>query len=370
MCRPQPGHQNLLSWVKWHSHKRKVYKVAPENRQATYIEFPGNVPGKYEILYMLFGSKGKFISGDILGSAVGISRAAVWKSIQALRAEGFPIEAARKKGYRIGPEHDFLIPQEIAGNLTTSTMGRKIFYTSRTGSTNDDAKSMADSAPDGTAVISEIQTKGKGRLGRKWESPGGGIFLSLILKPKIPPFRVPGLSLVVGYAVAKTLQSDFGLEALVKWPNDVLVSNRKIAGILCEMRAELDRVSHVIVGTGLNANVSTSDMPEAVREKSTSVAGSLGRPVDRSILIAKLLNRLEPCYLEFIECGLECFLPEIQDMLAYMGSPVMIHNTSFGSGETQHGVLHGLDKEGRLILLTSSGAIRAFAAGDVSLRPR
>lgn len=344
--------------------------MAPENRQAAYIEFPGNVPGKYGILYMLLESKGKFVSGDILGSAAGISRTAVWKNIQTLREEGFPIEAARKKGYRIGPENDLLIPQEIAANLTTSTLGRKIFYTPRTGSTNDDAKSLADSAPDGTAVIAETQTKGKGRLGRKWESPGGGIFLSLILKPEIPPFRVPGLSLVVGCAVAKTLQSDFGLEALVKWPNDILVSNRKIAGILCEMRAELDRVSHVIVGTGLNANVSTSDMPEGIRETSTSVAGSLGRPVNRSLLIAKLLNKLEPCYLQFIEYGLESFLPEIEEILAYMGNPVMIQNAAFGSRETQHGILRGLDKEGRLILLTSSGAIRTFTAGDVSLRPR
>ncbi len=340
--------------------------MAPENR----IEFPGNMPGKYEILYMLLRSKGKFISGDILGSALGISRAAVWKNIQTLREEGFPVETVRKKGYRIGPENDLLSPEKIAGNLTTSAMGRKIFYTPKTGSTNDDAKSLADSAPDGTAVISEIQTRGKGRLGRKWESPGGGIFLSLILKPEIPPFRVPGLSLVVGYALAKTLQSDFGLEALVKWPNDVLAGNLKIAGILCEMRAELDKVSHLIVGTGLNANISASDMPEAVREKSTSMASHLGRPVDRNLVIAKLLNRLEPCYLKFIECGLDCFLPQIEGMLAYMGSPVMIHNTAFGSKKTQDGVLHGLDKEGRLILLTSGGAVRTVEAGDVSLRPR
>ncbi len=212
-----------------------MYKVAPENRQATYIEFPGNVPGKYEILYMLFGSKGKFISGDILGSAAGISRAAIWKNIQTLREEGFPIEAARKKGYRIGLENDLLFPQEIAGNLTTSIMGRKIFYTPRTGSTNDDAKSMADSAPDSW----QSYLRSKQRVREGWAESGNlgeEAYSYRILKPKIP-FGVPGLSLVVGYAVAKTLQSDFGLEALVKWPNDVLVSNRKIAGILCEMRA-------------------------------------------------------------------------------------------------------------------------------------
>ncbi|MGI6628213.1 MAG: biotin--[acetyl-CoA-carboxylase] ligase [Bacillota bacterium] len=344
--------------------------MASEDKPSAYIEFPGKLPAKHEILYMLLNSKGEFLSGEALGSRADISRPAVWKNIQALIEEGFPIQTARRKGYKIAQECDILIPPEISCALTTSRMGSRIFYTPRTGSTNNDAKSLADSAMDGTVFISEIQTMGKGRLGRQWESPKGGIFLSLILKPEIPPVKVPGLSLVVGYTVAKTVQSQFGLKALVKWPNDVLVSNHKIAGILCEMRAELDRVSSVIVGIGINANVETSHMPETVRERSTSISEEIGRPVDRNLLIATLLNTLEPCYGRFLESGLESFLPEIEKMLAYMGNPVMIHNAAFGPRQAQHGKLHGLDKEGRIILLTGDGTTRTFAAGDVSLRPK
>lgn len=345
-------------------------KTASRHPNLNYIEFPGELTVKCKILHMLLESQGKFLSGNELGTKAGISGPAIWKNIQALLKEGFPIETTRKKGYRITGEADILFPPKIHQQLTTKILGRKILYTSNTTSTNNDAKLIADFHPDGTLLICETQTQGKGRLGRQWESPRGGIFLSLILKPEIPPGKVPALSLIVGYAAAKTLQSEFGLDAVVKWPNDVLINQRKILGILCEMRAELDRVAHVIVGIGLNANISKSQIPQNIRQRSTSILEELETPIDRNLLIASLLNKMEPYYLRFLESGLDSLIFEIEQLLAYVGSPVTIHNIAFDYHETEHGTLEGLDKEGRLLLRTPENQIRVFTAGDVSLRPK
>ncbi len=340
------------------------------SKSEKYIAFPGKMPAKYEILCMLLESQGQFVSGNELGAKTGVSRSAVWKNIQALLKEGFPIQTTKKKGYKIASETDILFPPQIQKHLTTTILGRNILWASTTGSTNNDAKLIADSQMDGTLLTSETQTKGKGRLGRQWESPRGGIFLSLILKPQIPPAKVPALSLVVGYAAAKTLQAEFGMDAQVKWPNDVLVNHRKTAGILCEMRAELDRVANVIVGIGLNANISKSHMPQNITNQATSLLDELGRTVNRNLLIAKLLNKMEPYYLRFLESGIESFISEIEKLLAYIGAPVIIHNTAFNCHQVQRGILQGLDNEGRLLLRTPENQIKIFSAGDVSLRPK
>lgn len=333
-----------------------------------YVEFPGKIPTKYEILDTLCAAKEQFVSGNELAVIHNISRTAVWKNIQALIDEGFPIQTANRKGYMLTAATDIISPGKIIERLSTTCIGRTILYTPCTSSTNDDAKLIADSAKGGTLLIAETQTGGKGRLGRRWESPLGGIFMSFILKPRISPSRIPGLALIVGYCIAKTVGEMFNIPTQVKWPNDVLANGRKIAGILCEMRAELDSVSHVIVGVGINANVEASSMPHEIREKSSSIREELGQSVDRNCLVAAILNSFEPLYSEFLDLGLGAFLPRVEGMLAYKGQPVVIQNVTLGPKTCWHGVLLGLDSEGRPVLSGPDYGQMAFPAGDLSLR--
>lgn len=261
------------------------------------------------------------------------------------------------------------MPDVIAGLLRTSYTGHTLLYTQSTGSTNDDAKELSASYPEGTVFIAEIQSSGKGRIGRDWSSPPGGVFMSVLLRPAILPSRVPALSLVAGYSVAKAIRDGLGLDAQVKWPNDVLVDGRKICGILCEMRAELDRVADVVVGIGVNANLAVDALPPCVRETGTSLRELLGRTVDRNSLIADILNHLESAYGEFLVSGLTTLGPRITELCAFLGRPVVMRNlTARDQGET-HGTLQGIDSQGRVLLSTPGGNVKSFSAGDLSLRP-
>jgi len=289
-------------------------------------------------------------------------------------------------------------------NLTTSFIGRMIFYARETGSTNEDAKLLADEAHDqelgcepcrgldkeidtepgrklnselrrdldGALLIAETQTQGKGRLGRRWVSPKGGVFMSLILKPRISPSRTPSLALVVGYALAKSIRENLGLPAVIKWPNDILINRKKASGILCEMRAEIDQVRYVVVGVGINANVRVDDlpgdiMPVEIRYGMTSLSRELGRPVDRGLVVAWFLNAFEPCYLEFTRSGLGPVLSAIDEILAFRGEPVTIRHTAGPGGDETTGILAGVDPEGHLLLRVGQET-RIIPAGDVSLR--
>lgn len=339
-----------------------------------YLKFPGEVPVKWKILGRLLDSRGTFVSGEELGDLLQISRPAIWKQIQILMREGIPIEAAHRKGYRVPESLDLLRPDQIQASLVTSFLGRAILYTRETGSTNDDAKLLAgesspDELPEGTVLIADTQSRGKGRLGRSWQSPPGGIFMSIILRPRVSPSRVPALSIVVGFAVASAIKDVLGLFAEVKWPNDVLIAGRKVAGVLCEMRAELDVTSVVVAGIGVNANFDLEVLPPLLRDKTTSLSWELGRPVDRNSLVASVLNTLEPLYMEFLGGGLSRLLPRVEKVLAYTGMPVRIQNTSPGSPEVSEGILEGIDPDGRLILGLPDGSRRYFSAGDLSLRP-
>lgn len=357
-----------------------------------YLRFPGPLPTRWQVFYAIISNGQEFTSGESLARKFGISRPMVWKAVQSLIDDGFPIEAVKKKGYRVQNGQGTFsfnlptVPQKIMDNLKTRFLGRTIFYVWQTGSTNDDAKHFAEDpqvAPDGTLVMAETQTSGKGRLERRWFSPPGGIFMSMIMRPRVNPEKVPGLALVTGYSLALTVSHFLNdrnkSRVSLKWPNDVLIGGKKVAGILCEMRAEIDQVSHVIIGVGINANLSIKDfresfLPEDVRTKVTSLETELGHTFDKNLFIADFLNRFEPFYLEFVESGLERFLPEIDEILAFKGKKVVISNTSMpasreGSTDAREtsGVLEGLDSAGRLLLRSQTGIIKV-PAGDVSLR--
>ncbi len=274
------------------------------------------------------------------------------------------------KGFKLIRAVDLIMPDVIHGHLRTSFLGRTIFYSPSTASTNEDAKMLDDSCPDGTLLVAETQTGGKGRIGRHWSSPRGGIFMSALLRPPIQPSRVPSLSIVAGYSVATAIRETLGLDARLKWPNDVLIDGRKVCGILCEMRAEPDRAPLVVVGIGVNANLDVGDLPEEVREAAASLKSLLERDVDRSQMIAAILNRFEPAYRDFLENGLSSLAPHIQEISAFVGEPVVLRNlTATGGGEI-HGTFLGIDPDGRALVKTPGGESLAFSAGDLSLRSR
>jgi BirA family biotin operon repressor/biotin-[acetyl-CoA-carboxylase] ligase len=334
-----------------------------------YAVYPGKVPARTRVLHVLASSQGRTVSGDEIGQALRISRPAVWKHVRSLMAEGFPIRPVANRGYRLTQPLDLIMPDVVAGLLRTSFVGRTILCAPTTGSTNEDAKALAGNSTEGTVFIAETQSGGKGRIGRSWSSPPGGIFMSVLLKPSILPSRLPALSLVAGYSVARAIRDCLDLDARVKWPNDVLVDGLKVCGILCEMRAEVDRVEDVVVGIGVNANLDIATLPPEVRETATTLGAQSGREVDRNRLIAAILNRLEPSYKELVASGLDALAPRIVETCAFLGQPVALRNLTASDGAETLGIFQGIDREGMAILKLHGGETRAFPAGDLSLRP-
>jgi BirA family biotin operon repressor/biotin-[acetyl-CoA-carboxylase] ligase len=222
--------------------------------------------------------------------------------------------------------------------------------------------------PSGTLVLCETQTGGKGRLGRQWASPAGGIFMSLILRLDVPFSRLAALPVVTGLSVASAVRTATGLDAFIKWPNDVLVSGKKICGILCEARL-LPESHCVVAGIGINANQAAEDFPAALRESASSIRVVLGDAVDRNALIAGVLNDMEKALHDFLEHGLLNLQKRLNDMCAYMDEPVALSNRAEGDTERISGVFRGVDSDGQALIEIPGQGIKAFPAGDLSLRP-
>lgn len=333
-----------------------------------YTLYPGELPARFKLLRQLYDTGKGIISGDELGARVGISRTAVWKHMKSFVEEGYPIETLPNKGYRLTRALDAMMPDILWSHLETENFGRVILLTQTTGSTNDDLKSIAGSYPEGTVLIAETQTGGKGRIGRRWSSPKGGISASILLKPTVVPAMAPLISLVAGYSVALALRQTLSLDAKLKWPNDVLVNGRKVCGILCEMRSELDRIIDTIAGIGVNVNLKEEDLPPEVRETATSLEATLGKPVDRSILMADILNAFERSYREFLARGLSRLGQSMALILAFIGEEVTLRNLTSGDSTEMRGIFKGIDPQGRALLETPDGENITVSAGDLSLR--
>ena len=256
----------------------------------------------------------------------------------------------------------------IASGLHTKSMGRTVVYFQSTGSTNDDAKSMGARYPDGTLFITEVQTGGKGRIGRLWSSPPGGIFMSLALRPEAVPPSLPTLSIAAGYCVASTIREDLGLDAALKWPNDVLVSGRKVCGILCESTLPPGEAPLVVVGIGVNANLDVDRFPPEVQKTASSLAALQGHPVDREMLIAAILDRFEPAYMDFLDNGLANLTPQIGRIAAFVGQRITIGKVTMADSSSTEGIFRGIDAQGRAIVEIPGGERVAFSAGDLSLK--
>lgn len=318
------------------------------------------------ILNILHEHRGQLVSGEELAERLQISRQAVWKHIEHLREEGYVIESTTNTGYTLKETPDLLLPGEIKKGLKTSLIARRIEYFREVESTNRTAASIAERVEEGTLVVAEIQTQGRGRMGRKWVSPKGGIWISIILKPKIPPAQAYRLTIIAGLAAAKTIRS-YGIDARVKWPNDVIIEERKVCGVLTEMEAETDQLTYAIVGMGIDVNVDVSLFPEEIREHSTSLHAELGESVNRVEFLQRLLVCFEREYLRLQHNQFPQILNEWRGLLATIGRYVKINTPT----RTIHGEAVGVDSEGALILECKGGFLERILAGEcIHLIPR
>ncbi len=318
---------------------------------------------KDKILKLLGASRSGFVSGEDLAARLGISRTMVWKHIKALEREGFGIEAVPSQGYRITRVPDLLRQDDVKRGLKTTVVGKEIHLYHEVASTNTLAMEMAaQGAQEGAVVIAETQTGGKGRLGRKWISPKGNLYLSVVLRPAVPAHRAPLVTLMGAVAVASAARSQYGVQASIKWPNDVLISGRKVAGLLTEMSAEQDRIKHIVLGIGVDVNMNTAELPEEIRSRTTTLAAEAGRRIDRNDLLRQILSALDHQYQIFLKNDVDV-IREWETLNMTTGSRVAVS----GLGETITGLAHGIDREGRLIIMLDGGGIRAVAAGDVTI---
>lgn len=318
------------------------------------------------LLHSLKQGRGAWVSGQFLSEGLSMTRSAVWKQIRTLKEEGYEIEASPRKGYRLRGVPDLLLLQEIRDGLTTRVFGQtQALYFLQTDSTNLRAGEMAaQGAPEGTLIVAERQTQGKGRRQRTWFSPPRqGIYASLILRPAIAPTEAPRMTLLAAVAVAETLLALTPLEATIKWPNDILVRGRKIAGILTEISTGMDAIDYLVVGLGLNVNIPAGDFPAEIQTQATSILAETGAPFSRSLLLRRFLEYFEYYYDMFHVKGFDPVLRRWKALTDMLGRRVRVDMI----GRQHEGEVTDCDQDGALILRDEGGrSIRIFS-GDITL---
>ncbi|MBI5641930.1 MAG: biotin--[acetyl-CoA-carboxylase] ligase [Deltaproteobacteria bacterium] len=323
---------------------------------------PVKEAAEIEIIRLMKAGRGAYTSGQSLSSSLGISRTAVWKHIKTLKKMGFQIEASPSKGYRLTGELPFN-GVEVASSLSTKFVGKNIFFYPRIDSTNIKAFELGRSGEgEGTAVIAEAQDKGKGRVGRVWESPAGlNLYTSIILRPPVAPQFAHNLTFVLAVAAAEAVGLFVKQRPTVKWPNDVLVNGRKLAGILLEMDSEPDRVHFVVAGIGVNINIRREMFPPYIKNTATSIAEERGEEAGRAEFARSLYSSIELWYKIYLDKG---FLPILEAWKGYFdaeGKEVRV--SSFNRAIT--GVCCGVDADGALLVKLSSGKVERVVSGDV-----
>ena len=320
---------------------------------------------KEKILKLLKDNKDEFVSGETISHVVGISRAGIWKYINQLKVDGYLIESKSRNGYKLKEYADILNYSEIEPYLSTKFIGRNIFHFDTIDSTNTKAKELArGNATEGAVVISEEQTAGKGRLGRKWVSPKSqGIWMSIILRPNIDTLNASKLTLIGAAAVYKALES-LNINSSIKWPNDIILNGKKLCGILTEMSGELNQIEYVIMGIGINVNSTLAHMPEDIASIATSLKIEKSEDYPRAELCAKILNNFELLYEKFIlDENLEEVLNISREHSAILGKEIEILNR----GKLVKAVAVDISSDGLLVLKHADGTLETVISGEVSL---
>jgi len=314
-----------------------------------------------KILAVFRKSPQQYVSGEDLSEDLGVSRTAVWKHIEELRDLGYIIEAEPHLGYRLAATPDRLLPSELSWGLDTKIIGKKILSFDLADSTMDIAADVAQTVKgEGVCIFAEGQKKGRGRMSREWQSPKyKGIYLSVILRPDISPNETSKITLTAAVSVTKTIREKTGLAALIKWPNDVLLGDKKVCGILTEMNAEADRVKFVIIGIGINVNTAKSELPKTA----TSIKEQILDKIDRIEFARSLLEELDRNYLILKRQGFGPILGEWRNFSATLGRRIRV---SFKQRHIE-GQAMDVDEAGALMVRLDSGFVERVLAGDVVL---
>jgi len=303
--------------------------------------------------------KQDYISGDQISHRLGISRQALWKHIQELKENGYDIVAVPHLGYRLESIPDRLYSFEIARELNTKFIGRKIYYFEGIASTMDTAVQLGiKGASEGTLVLAEAQTKGRGRLGRSWFSPKyKGIYLSLILRPRILPSQSPLLTLLSAVSICEALKEVAEIDAKIKWPNDILIRDKKLGGILTELNAETDKINFVVIGIGLNINNENKNIVSGA----TSLKNEKKEHINRIDLLREMLRKIENNYLTFKAQGPASIIDKWREYNITLGRRVKVYSQK----EHYEGQAIDIDKDGGLLLRNDHGLTQKITAGDV-----
>jgi BirA family biotin operon repressor/biotin-[acetyl-CoA-carboxylase] ligase len=319
-----------------------------------------------QILNALRAARDGAVSGADLSQKMRVSRAAIWARIEDLRSLGYDIEASPHRGYRLLSAPDVLHADDMISRLgRTEVIGRDIRVFEETTSTNDVIEKLArDGVKEGVVVFAESQTRGRGRLGRKWMSPAKqGLWFSVLLRPDLRPQETTRLNVASATALRRAIESQTGLKPEIKWPNDILIQGKKVAGILTELSGELDHVKYVVLGIGVDVNLSQGDFPAELRKLATSLKAELGKPVSRPELAVVILRELDLDYARITSGQFAAVADEWEEHGTTIGQEVTIR-----TGDRRiRGRAESLGEDGELLLRTEHGHLERIIGGDVTL---
>jgi len=318
---------------------------------------------KFAILEQLRDAR-KPLSTRHLAERTGLTPAKVASAIRSLRTMGYQITAPKRGVYRLNAPTSKLIPHEVQRILRTAFIGHEMRYYEKISSTSAVAKDLTaqqdPSSLHGAVIVAEEQTGGTGRLGRAWVSPGGGIWTTIILKPRIPIDRLFMLTMVGSLAVVRAIKKVVDIGALIKWPNDIYIGDKKVGGVITELSAEGPIVHYVLVGIGVDVNVTLRNLPPGLRESATSLSAELGHEVDRAILLATFLREFELRYNQVESGEYDTIVREWKSLSWTLEHRVRIHlGTRVFEGDAID-----IDDYGALIVRKDSGTVERVIAGD------
>lgn len=305
-----------------------------------------------------------YVSGQDICNRLGVSRTAVWKNIKALKEEGYRIDSVNNRGYKLLAEPDVIDEMRIREYLHTKWLGSTILYEPEMDSTNIQAKRLGEhDAVNGTVVVTECQTAGRGRRGKTWVSPAGNCYFSILLRPEVLVDRASIITLVSAMALAKAIKQVAALDTMIKWPNDVIANGKKLCGILTESSTDLEYINYAVVGIGINTN--QTDFPEEIKDMASSIRLETGKEVNRAELLGTFLNVFETYYETFLETeDLTKLLEEYNRLLVNRGREVKIIEK-----ETERILTAvGIDDKGGLIVEDCNGQRETIISGEVSVR--
>lgn len=327
-------------------------------------------------------NKDGFISGEEISNSLGITRSGIWKKVKTLRQRGYLIEAVPSKGYKLLSSPDIPTKEEIRAVFKGDIIGREIIFYEVTTSTNEKAMEIGQLRQsvtsrlyrdepqqwkerlDGTVIIADAQEQGRGRFGRDWVSPPRvNLYFTVLLEPLFPPKEASILTLMAAVAVVSAIREHVSLNAVIKWPNDILIGNKKVGGILTEMKSDIDRINFVAVGIGVNVNMPLSMLPKNVRPLATSLEEEKGKPVNRVKLLGVILAKLEYWYKTLLRGKRKALLNKWLHLNSTIGNKVRVKTQD----RIISGTAEGISDNGELIVRLFSGAVEKLYAGEVTI---